>query len=209
MPILINYKICDKGKGCPCIASCPAKAWYWDEKNKRPAVDNSKCNNCYACVKMCPARAVLFSFNEEGLKELKEEVQRDVRTEKDLLSERYNADPINAEILLDTKNFDSVINSNEIVLVEFWAPQFLSRCRINAIAYKDFLPKKPKIVVKKMNAEQNQEITKKYKVFTLPSLVLFYKGKPIEKFGRISACSSIAEKDLLKEKIENALKNIS
>jgi thioredoxin 1 len=120
--------------------------------------------------------------------------------------ERYNADPVNSEIILDATNFKKFINSNKFVLVEFWAPKFLSRCRINAPAYKDFLPENPKIIIRKMNAEQNPDIVKRYGISALPSLVLFHKGKPVEKFGKISGCSSLAEKELLTDRIKKALK---
>jgi NAD-dependent dihydropyrimidine dehydrogenase PreA subunit len=208
VPVLVNYKICDKGKSCPCISVCPTKAWYWDEKNKRPAVDNTKCTNCWTCIKACPARAVLFAFTEKELEGLKKEVEKDPRTEKDLMIERYNSDPVNPEIMLSAENFDKVIDSNELVFVEFWGPKFLTRCRINAPAYRDILPKNKNIVIRKLNADENPDIAKKYGIFSLPSLVLFHKGKPIEKFGKVFGCSSVAEAGLLKEKIDRALNSL-
>ena len=196
MPPVINPKICDRGRGCPCIAACPKNAWYFDEEKNIPAIDISKCDNCGICIKACPARAVFFAYSKEGLVELEKQFKKDPRRSEKIMEERYNADPIDPKTIVNSENFDKeVLDSDTPVLVEFWADKYASRCRIGAPLYSEILSSK-NIKIRKINLEENPDIASRYKVSAVPSILIFNKGKVVD---CIVGCQSVADKEILKE----------
>ena len=201
MPVKINYNICDQGAGCPCISGCPNGAWKYNEETKRPEIDLSKCDDCFTCVKNCPARAVLATTSEKGMKKLEEEIEKYPTTRQELLAPRFNADPSEQESQITNDNFEEkVLKQEGIIIVEFWSNPCVSRCRLNAALYSDILPEKLKNVpVHKVNALENPDLMVKYELFTFPTLVVFKNSEVIEK---ITGYTSISEKEALRERLK-------
>ncbi|UCD03905.1 MAG: 4Fe-4S binding protein [Candidatus Woesearchaeota archaeon] len=207
MVIIINYKVCDQGRGCPCIAACPNDAWYWDEKNQRPAVNNSKCNDCGICTKVCPARVISGALDEEGVRKIKDEVDADDRKRELLFKERFNVEPEDQSIVVDASTFeDEVLKSKDIVIVDFWTPKFSARCKNNTMMYSSLLAKtNKKVVFKKVDILMNKDFCKKIGITTIPALVIYHKGKIID---YIATKIGLAEEDQIKERIAKALNSI-
>lgn len=208
MPVIINYKVCDLGRGCPCIPACPTSAWYWDEKNKRPAVDNSKCNNCGICTKTCPARVISGALDEKGIEKLKRELDSDPRAQKTLCNERFNIEPKDELIAVDSFTFEKeVLNSEGVIIVDFWAPEFSARCKNGTMLYSELLPETGhKVKFKKMNVHENEAFCRELGITTLPALVVYHKGEIVD---HIAAKIGLAEKEQIQERITDALKSIS
>ncbi|MBC8215791.1 MAG: thioredoxin [Candidatus Marinimicrobia bacterium] len=80
-----------------------------------------------------------------------------------------------------SENFDSeVIKANQPVLVDFWA-EWCGPCKaiaptINAIA-KEYTEK---VKVGKVNVDQNQQVAMQYGIRSIPSLLIFNKGKVVQ-----------------------------
>lgn len=79
MSVLINFKICDNSKDCNGIAVCPIKAFYWDEKKKTIAVDETKCISCGKCEESCPVDAIRVARNEKELKKRVDEIIKKIK----------------------------------------------------------------------------------------------------------------------------------
>lgn len=206
MPVLINYNMCDRAAGCPVIKLCPTGAWSYSEERKRPVVDNSKCDDCKLCIKGCPARVVLFALTEEGLSILEEEIKADPRTEEDIFKERFNSDPVDPSVVVTSSNFKKeVLDASNVVFVDFWAPAVASRCKIGAIPYGNIALKGYDVTFKKVNIDENQELAKKFDVMAIPALVVFYKGKVVD---RIYGIQTTADEGFLKKRLSSTLDKI-
>lgn len=75
---------------------------------------------------------------------------------------------------------EEVLQSEQAVLVDFWAP-WCSFCRRLAPAIDRIEEKYGKNVkIAKLNVDDNKEIAQKYEVNSIPTLILFQNGKAID-----------------------------
>jgi len=88
--------------------------------------------------------------------------------------------------VLTTKNFDEVVNGNEHVLVEFYAP-WCGHCKKLAPEYAaaaaELKTKGSKVVLAKVDADSEKELGTKFDVSGFPTLKWFINGKPQEYNG--------------------------
>ena len=80
-------------------------------------------------------------------------------------------------MLVTDANFDEVISSNKVVLIDFWA-EWCGPCRILG-PILDEISNETGLLVGKLNVDENLEKTKEYSVQSIPSMVLFEDGKAV------------------------------
>lgn len=84
-------------------------------------------------------------------------------------------------LTLSDKNFQQQ-TKNKIVIVDFWA-EWCAPCRMMAPVLNDVASE---LIgnqrVGKVNIEQYQSLAQKYKVRSIPTLILFKDGKEIDRF---------------------------
>lgn len=83
-----------------------------------------------------------------------------------------------SEILhLDTKQFDEVINKEKLVLVDFWAG-WCAPCRMLAPVIEKIAEQYDgKLVVGKVDIDEQQELAIRYGIQSIPTVILFKDGK--------------------------------
>ncbi|MGB9728793.1 MAG: thioredoxin [Thermoprotei archaeon] len=93
-------------------------------------------------------------------------------------------------IKLDMNNFDEVIHNNKVVFVDFWAA-WCGPCILMAPTVEELARKYAgKVVVGKLNVDENRAIAYRYNIMGIPTFMIFYNGEPVE---RIVGATSIVE----------------
>lgn len=94
-----------------------------------------------------------------------------------------------AVIVLDNSNFDQIVNQNDIMLVEFYAP-WCGHCKRLEPEYEKAAQElKGSIPIGKVNAdeEQNKVLASRFGIKGFPTLKIFRKGNPTDYSGERTA----------------------
>ena len=104
------------------------------------------------------------------------------------------------EITLTDTNFQSeVLDSDKPVLVDFWA-SWCAPCRMIGPVIEELAEEyEEKVKVGKVNTEDNAKITGDYGIISIPTLIIFKGGKPIDQI------IGVVSKDVIKKKLDAVL----
>jgi thioredoxin 1 len=82
-------------------------------------------------------------------------------------------------MIVTDESFDSVLESHNVVLIDFWAP-WCGPCR-KVSPILDEISNEVGLWVGKLNVDENPVKTEEYSVTTIPYMVLFKSGQPVKK----------------------------
>ncbi|MDH5394117.1 MAG: thioredoxin [Gammaproteobacteria bacterium] len=77
-----------------------------------------------------------------------------------------------AVIELTKENIEETIVSNDIVLIDFWAP-WCGPCKSFAPIYEEVADKNEGVVFAKVNTEDEQELAAHFQIRSIPTLMIF------------------------------------
>ena len=106
---------------------------------------------------------------------------------------------VNTPIEIADNTFDKIIQDNPLVVVDCWAP-WCGPCRMVAPVLEELAQDySGKILFGKLNVDENQNITTRYQIMSIPTLLVFKDGNLVDRIvGAIP-------KDMLEPKITKFL----
>jgi thioredoxin reductase (NADPH) len=97
---------------------------------------------------------------------------------------------------LTAEQFNDTINSNDIVLVDFWA-SWCGPCRAFAPTFSASSEKHPDVIYAKVDTEAEQQLAAAAQIRSIPTLMAFKKGKLV--FNQAGALPPAALEDLVQQ----------
>ena len=103
-------------------------------------------------------------------------------------------------IELNDENFDQELSSSQVpVLVDYWA-EWCGPCKMVAPVLEEIAEEyEGKLLIGKVDVDSNRDSAAKQNVMSIPTLILFKDGKPIDQ--RIGALSKVQLEEFLDEYI--------
>lgn len=108
----------------------------------------------------------------------------------------------NKDMQFTDQNFKQEVEENKgVVLVDFFA-EWCGPCKVQGPIIEELAEEykgKDGIKIGKLNIDENQETAQKFNVMSIPTLILFKDGKPLE------TLVGMQDKDSLKELISKSI----
>ena len=86
----------------------------------------------------------------------------------------------NTVTVTDASFDQDVLQSDKLVLVDFWAA-WCGPCRMVAPVLEEIAAEHPDtLTIAKLNVDENPEVSRDYRVLSIPTLILFKGGEPVK-----------------------------
>ncbi len=93
-------------------------------------------------------------------------------------------------LTVNKKNFEDVKRNDKPVLLDFYA-DWCGPCRAVSPIVDEIAKENSQYLVGKINVEQEQELARTFKIFSIPTLVVIKDGKVVQKSAGVRPKSEI------------------
>ena len=83
-------------------------------------------------------------------------------------------------IKVTNNNFENLINNNDITLIDFYA-DWCGPCKALSPVIDEIAKSQTHIAVGKVNVDEEKELANKYRVRSIPTMVVFKGGKEVNR----------------------------
>ncbi|GMO32328.1 MAG: thioredoxin [Candidatus Azobacteroides pseudotrichonymphae] len=84
-------------------------------------------------------------------------------------------------IQITDNNFNELLASTKPLIVDFWA-EWCAPCRMIAPIIEELASEyKERVIIGKVNVDQNEELSSKYNIRSIPTLLFFKNGELVDK----------------------------
>jgi len=105
-----------------------------------------------------------------------------------------------SELIFTDENFEKeVINSGQLVLVDFWSPTCPPCLMLGPIIEEIAKEFEGRAKIGKLNVFENQETAEKYEIFAIPTIIIFKNGEIKER------ASGLRPKQVIIDKLNSLL----
>ena len=90
-------------------------------------------------------------------------------------------------------DFQEILQNNDLVLVDFWAP-WCGPCKAIAPVLEEIANENSNVVIAKMNTDENPNTASQHGIMSIPTMMIFKNGELVDRLVGAMPKPSIMEK---------------
>ena len=93
---------------------------------------------------------------------------------------------------MDALDFEEIINSDELTIIDFSA-SWCMPCRMLAPILEQVANKMSSVSFYNLDIDENEDIAKRYRIFSVPTLMAFKEGKVIDSLVGLNSYDEVLD----------------